>query len=58
MVFSRESKRVDIQPHRLHVVSTIDGSVDTLDVMPKDDAYSAKSSMYQQRRILDVVSTP
>lgn len=58
MVFSRESKRVDIQPHRLHVVSAVDGSVDTLDVMPKDDAYSVKSSMSHQRRILDVISTP
>ena len=37
----------------LHIVSTFDGTMDTLDVMPKDKSYQVLSNLYP-RRILDV----
>jgi hypothetical protein len=41
----------------LHVVTTLEGVVDSLDVMPKDSVPSIRSSFYP-RRILDVYSKP
>jgi hypothetical protein len=41
----------------LHVVNTLEGIVDTLDVMPKDNISSIRSSFYP-RKILDVCSKP
>ena len=55
LVFTRQSYRLDIIPHMLHVVTTLEGVVDSLDVMPKDSLYSIRSSFYP-RRILDVYS--
>jgi|LauGreDrversion4_2_1035121.scaffolds.fasta_scaffold1011534_1 hypothetical protein len=42
-------------PHMLHVFSTLESVVDSLEIMPKDAESSIRSSFYP-RRILDTCS--